>query len=564
MSIDVPALAELGDPARTSQVCLYAMIGGRPFDECWQPPEDAGFDSIAVPDLGEALLVFGQRPEKECGWVGMVHDLTDVHLDHFRTAQASALLFVRVEGHGFALSFGDGYRRLMRSAVDRGFGLALALRVIDADAVRHIKREHLTGTGRIDTNSVPNGDALWSFGIREHAELVRRIIGKAADASRLQLSHTSKMAKRGVPPVSIDFADRVRLPLPHSPRHLLADLEEIVRVLDEGKVDDDLAPLQWVRRLGSGDQERIDTAWEGALELLVRHDDDRVSLAYPADYHGGQEINRFDVQIGRNRVISTDEMDLRFLREAMEDHVTREAQLSVLGSGKITGFDDAGEKIAAGTAPLNWLTASVDLPDGSRVVLLDGDWFDVTDTYLQHVDRIVGEAFERRPEWALPAWRSATGDPETGKIDEKHYNTYVGDRPGFLCLDRKLVYCRTHPRGFEACDLLGPNNELVHVKRVSSKTGSGPLSHLIAQGIVAIESLTDPGTWKEFVEKVHAQDPARAASLSARPTALVYAIHRSNGLLTPDKLFTFARSEMAMAATMLAKLGIPLQICVIP
>lgn len=563
MTSNLPALAELGDPARTNQVCLYKMIDDRPFDECWEPPEDDGFDSIAVPDLGEALLVFGQQPEKECGWVEMVHGLTDVHLDHFTTTRASALLFVRVEGHGFALSFGDGYRRLVRAAVDRGFGLALALRVIDADEVRHIKREHLTGTGRVDTSSVPGGDALWSFGIREHAELVKRIVGKAADASRLRLSHAGKMAKRGVPPVSIDFADRVRLPLPHSSPHLLADLQEIVRVLDEGEVDDDLAPLQWVRRLGSGDQARINGAWDEAFELLVSHDDN-VSLAYPAGYHGGQEISRFDVQIGRKPIVSTGEMDLRYLREAMEDHVTGEARLAVLGSGRITGFDDAGEKIADGVPPLNWLTASVDLPDGSRVVLLDGDWFDVTDTYLEHVDRIVGDAFERRPTWALPAWGSAAGDPITRKIEEGHYNVHAGDQQGFLCLDRKLVYCRTHPRGFEACDLLGPNNELVHVKRVSSKTGSGPISHLIAQGVVAIESLTDPGTWQKFVEKVRAQDPARAATLGTRPSALVYAIHRSNGLLTPEKLFTFARSEMASAATMLTKLGIPLQICVIP
>ncbi|WP_214401736.1 DUF6119 family protein [Pseudonocardia lacus] len=563
MTIDLPADVELGDPGRTGQVCLYKMVDDRPFDECWEPPEDDVFDSLDVPDLGEALLVYGQREPTVCGWVEMVHGLTDVHLDHFTTTRASALLFVRVGGHGFALSFGDGYRRLVRSAVDRGFGLALALRVIDADAVRHIKREHLTGTGRVDTSSVPDGDALWSFGIREHSELVRRIVGKANDDSRLTLSHVRKMAKRGIPPVSIDFADRVRLPLPHSPRHLLADLAEIVRVLDEGKVDDDLAPLQWVRRLGAGDQERINAAWDQALELLVGYDE-RVSLAYPAGYHGGQEISRFDVQIGRNRVVTTDEMDLRFLREALEDQVTREARLSVLGSGRITGFDDAGEKIADGVAPLHWLTASVDLPDGSRAVLLDGDWFDVSDAYRDHVDRIVGEAFERRPDWALPAWRSVPADPKTRKTDEKRYNEHVGTRPGFLNLDRKLVYCRTHPGGFEACDLLGPNNELVHVKRVSSKTGSGPVSHLIAQGIVAIESLTDPQTWQKFVETVRAQDPARAATLGARPAALVYAIHRSNGLLTPDKLFTFARSEMASAATMLAKLGIPLRICVIP
>jgi uncharacterized protein (TIGR04141 family) len=266
-------------------VCLYKLLDGRPFDECWQPPEDDGFDSIPVPDLGEALSVFGQRPPKVCGWVGMVRDLTEIHLDHFTTTQASAVL---------------------------------------ADAVRHIKREHRTGTGRVDTSSVPSGDALWSFGIREHAELVRRIVGQASGGSRLQLSHVRKMAKRGVPPVSIDLADRVRLPLPR-PSTSSRTWRRSCACSRRARSTTNWPRCKWMRRLGSGDQARIDDAWDAALQLLVRSDDENISLAYPAGYHGGQEISRFDVQIGRNRIFQADEMDLRFLREAMEDHVTREA-----------------------------------------------------------------------------------------------------------------------------------------------------------------------------------------------------------------------------------------------
>jgi len=58
-------------------------------------------------------------------------------------------------------------------------------------------------------------------------------------------------------------------------------------------VDDELAPLQWVRRLASGDQDRIAAAWDAAMEQLAG-DNDNISLAYPAGYHGGQEISRFD------------------------------------------------------------------------------------------------------------------------------------------------------------------------------------------------------------------------------------------------------------------------------
>jgi hypothetical protein len=45
---------------------------------------------------------------------------------------------------------------------------------------------------------------------------------------------------------------------------------------------------------------------------------------------------------------------------------------------------------------------------------------------------------------------------------------------------------------------------------------------------------------------------------------LVFAMHRTDGVLTPERLFTFARSELASAALLFAKLGINLQICVIP
>jgi hypothetical protein len=44
----------------------------------------------------------------------------------------------------------------------------------------------------------------------------------------------------------------------------------------------------------------------------------------------------------------------------------------------------------------------------------------------------------------------------------------------------------------------------------------------------------------------------------------VFAIHRSNGLLTPDRLFTFARSGLASAAIFFQRLGVRLQVCVIP
>jgi uncharacterized protein (TIGR04141 family) len=550
-----------GEPDRTRLVSLYRISPGRSFDDCWSVADDAAHDytSLEVDDLADgALLVFGERPPHPREWVDHVHALTGLDLD-YRVADASAVLFVQVDGDAYALTFGGGWRLLLDGAVDREFGLEFALRALDADAVRRIKRQYVSARARVDVNVVPAGQELWSFGIREHAELVRQLIGSILAAARVDLSHARRTRRRSNS-VNVDCADRIRLPLPDSPQHLISDLREISRVLRDRDVDPELAPLRWIRRLTADQADREHEAWAALFALLDDHDD-AVSISYPAYYHSGPEISRFVGNIGTHRIDGPD-LVLQDLRDGIagRDQATALRQLR---TSKITGLDDSGNPVGRDEAATKWLTAEVDLP-GARLVLLDGDWYDITIGYVQHVSRIVEQAFTERPAWSLPAWTAAPPGPN-GRREEKYYNSYAAEVcHGFLCLDRKLVRTRAHRKGFEACDLLGPNDELVHVKKVSSRTGSGPLSHLFAQGIVAVESLTDRGTWDDFVDLVRRQDPARAQKLGRRPDTLVFAMHRTDGALTPERLFTFARSELASASLLFAKLGINLQICVIP
>lgn len=50
----------------------------------------------------------------------------------------------------------------------------------------------------------------------------------------------------------------------------------------------------------------------------------------------------------------------------------------------------------------------------------------------------------------------------TGPRTEGRYNEWVPTQDSqFLCLDKKLLRTEQHPRGIEACDLLGPDDELV-------------------------------------------------------------------------------------------------------
>jgi hypothetical protein len=70
-------------------------------------------------------------------------------------------------------------------------------------------------------------------------------------------------------------------------------------------------------------------------------------------------------------------------------------------------------------------------------------------------------------------------------------------------MDRNSVRAGLHREyGFEACDPLGPGNELIHVKRA---WGSSPLSHFFSQALVSTQALaTSPDARAIFTAKVRA------------------------------------------------------------
>ncbi|MEU9685371.1 DUF6119 family protein [Amycolatopsis japonica] len=524
------------------------------------PEERFEFRDVDVGEL-PALLVSGESDETPVEWTSAVNSLTGVDLG-FTSTTASAALFMSVDDVNYALTFGQGWRYLREVKIDRQFGLDVGARLLDPDEIRQITRWALSAKARVDRNMVPGGQGLWAFGLREHAELVRNLAGKAHDGIEVKLTYARRRGQRKDFRLSIECGDGLHIQLGVEGESLVADLRELTRLVESTPINQRLEPLRWVRRLNKGHErcEQLDTT---AVELLLHPDDARgqVGIAYPARYYDGPTVHRYVGTIGDTN-IDTDELTLDQLRSGLNRY-DREEYLRVLGASRIDGLDENKQSLGGDVSALHWMAAEIAEPD-ARFVLVDGDWFQLGDEYLKHVSRIVDEAFTNTPAWTLPPWTDAPRN-KRGTIVEKAYNQHVARIDDqFLCLDTRLVYTRAHPQGFEACDLLGPGNVLVHVKRVSSETGSSALSHLFAQGLVAIESLTDTATWKDFVTLVAKHDPARAASLGDRPAGLVYAIHRSDKPLQPSTLFTFARSALVSASVALTTYGVPLMIYVIP
>jgi len=196
-----------------------------------------------------------------------------------------------------------------------------------------------------------------------------------------------------------------------------------------------------------------------------------------------------------------------------------------------------------------------------RFFLMDGDWFEIGADYVRASREAISRLFPATPSLDLPPWYLPKGRTEYD------YNSYAAiRRKGYLCLDRNASV--RDPLGarsnLEICGLLGPGNELIHVKRAR---GSAPLSHLFSQGLVSAQSLVagPPSVRERFIATVAALQGGRRLPADFKPRKVVYAILLENGRqLTPDTLFPFSQATLAHAARILGTYGIDVEVAAIP
>ena len=224
------------------------------------------------------------------------------------------------------------------------------------------------------------------------------------------------------------------LPLSVRGDGLISDLREISRVLREHPVSEELGPLRWVRRVSNRDERR--EALDSAVVAMLAEPEPalgEVGVAYPAKYFDGPELHHYKGTLN-GTAIDTDDLTLNHLAAPLRDIPTA-ARLQALRSGQIDGYDEAGHSATDGMLAVQWIAAEV-VDQSSRYILLDGDWYELGDEYVRHVDRVVRKAFDNPPPWQLPAWSDAPKN-EKGVVVEGDYNEHVADvDPRFLCLDK--------------------------------------------------------------------------------------------------------------------------------
>jgi uncharacterized protein (TIGR04141 family) len=499
-------------------------------------------ETLGVP----AILVTGSFEQPVASWCDEIFRMTGIAVAR-PVNRSAGLLMLAVDGEVYAIGYDQGFRLVPDRLKDHRFGLSFASRRVDPAKIRDLV-SHTPGGGRTDITLIPGGASVWSLGIVEHAQIVRRLGGHLDDIPlTISRDNPAKLS-------SAEGGAGLRLRLGVEGGDLIADIRAIARVLREERPSPE---LEFVEHVVPVDEPGLLTRLEAVLDdFLGQEPDGSIRTAVPADHWDDYAAARsFRARINSSTAgRSTDDFDLDYVlcRARVQRAGTR---VAALREGTVTLYRhnraDRVDEIWTSSA-LRWIEAEVSL-DSHRFFLMDDHWYEIDQEYLKttrrHVERLITDS----PSVDLPPW--VLGDKE------RIYNESVPDqRPGYVCFDRDNVQTTLHRgNGVEICDLLSPDNVLVMVKRAK---GSDALSHLFSQALVAVQTLRNSTEGRErFAEKVTAARKGRGLPEDFRPSKVVFAILLKDGTdLTADTLFPFSQVTLVQTARTLEAWGVQVEV----
>lgn len=496
--------------------------------------------SVDVHELSgsPAVVIHAAEAPRVPDWCAAATRTTGVELD-YETVRAGAVLFIELDGTLYAATYGCGYTWLDDAVKDQRFGLAFVVRCLDPDEIVDVVRRTPGAKARTDSTLVPGGTSVWLLRIDRYAEMVRKLGGRTTDVP-------VTFSRLGDRSVTVEGSAGIRMRFAIDADRLVADIRAIAEVLRTEPARPELAFVEDVVPVASpATRDLLDQRLE-ALLAGGSGAGEGLSVAVPVSALDQLPWARsFELKIGSAAPRSVTEVALedvlRRTRLQQDGH-----RVEKLGAGSVEMFSSSDGRVSIGRTPaIRWIEASVSL-GARRFVLLEGEWYELGADYLAQLRHDIEGLLTTTGTIALPNWRrQADGTYEA----EKDYNDRVADGdPRYLRLDRRLVSSQPgRSSGIEICDLLGPDDELIHVKKASS---SAPLSHLFAQGLVSAQALIHQADVRtRFAGLVQQHGRGRTVPEDFTPKKIVFGILLKDGEeLTVDTLFPFAQVALRQAA----------------
>lgn len=430
---------------------------------------------------------FSRTPVNPPAWVGFVQPIVSTPIAGVLSASASGLLVVEASGRLFGVCFGYGRGLLNSAAIERLFGLKVALNRMDPSQIRSVDTKTFEDMVVTKNTHTSKSSELPSFGVDISRDILRAVTGKPRD---------STFAKR------VSGSDALVIAVDLQAHDLLKKCSELLSAFQETTYKTNFG---WIDQLSLVN----DTAVIGKLSQMVvaqlqSSDTGSTHMAMPEPIEW-EDNDSF--KIAGTKKLSYEDLDLDdYLFELGSD--TKKLTIDLLKSRKVSvKFGRSGNYDARWT--IYQCLVSEQRIGTDLFVLIEGRWFGVSDSLVKEVDAFATSVVDVAP-------RLPTSLP---KETEPEYNKRVaGAEPDeYLLLDARINRPGGATTGIEFCDLLAADGTFIHIKR---KSRSSTLSHLFSQGTVSAEAFLSDAPFRDAVRaSIATLDGAKSRWLALVPSS---------------------------------------------
>lgn len=487
-------------------------------------------------------LVRGHISTSQAKWASDLASIAGLTSLQLGNQTAAAVLLLPISEVIYAVSYGMGHFLVSYETVDPGFGLRYAARKLNPDELRSVTRHTLDKRAQIDRRSLPSGGDVRAFDLADLGSVPSKVIGRA-----IELGDSGKF-------VTVRCADSLNIPLGRTADALVQDLREIEQVLRCPVADPDLELLSRLLPLGDRDPRRRKLNQQMATALRNGPGADRLGVAWPWGQADEFPVVNF-VVVGGSGVPErrAEWLTIDGITTLLGEFPDRDP-LDLLKQVKVTlhAGEDESDLVSPAIPLLKWV--AFEIRDGDKLYFFhDGRWFAMDGEYGKYVHREADRILSAPSSLTLISWQDGW--------DEERYNKEAAKADSRLVLlDRRKIHTDFHRHGIEACDLLGPGDELIHVKRLRR---SGDASYLFSQALVSASALILDGQARvKFAERV-ARHSGGTRAAPELPKQVILAIG-GRGVLTADNLFTFSQVTLVRLVQHLESQGVTVRILSIP
>jgi uncharacterized protein (TIGR04141 family) len=419
------------------------------------PPEKRGLTEFQQVPLREG---FTDRDSLSCwikknapkptDWSAWLEEGFDFGDKRPKSQSCGCVILIRSEQRIFAASFGTGRHAVPEDLIECDFGLTVALNEVNPRQLRTLVTKTIDVKTRQRDTKKAGGAEVPEFALDLDVEWLRAAEGKAGRADCNVVVGSDSLHLTGW-------------------RRSLQDLAnacgEFLKVFRQG-VPEVFKFAESVKPVPENDP--IHTRLEGDLQAAIQ-------LRYFEQISLG--IGPATARIARRCLLTYDRrswsipgLDDESLQQGL-DRLSDYDPYFDATRARIRLFDADGENFF-NKSLISLLQMEIDR-DGDSYIRVEKRWFRCREDYVARVKDRVAEFENLTETLALPAWSRKTY-PE-----ELDYNSHVADAKGWLLQDQ-VPFHSSGGENLEACDLLTPQNDFIHVK---DGADSSKLSHLFSQ-----------------------------------------------------------------------------------